>query len=61
MGSGVFGGMIIATFVAPVFIPLFFTLLARKPRPMHHHGHGGDHHDGPPPAATPTIAQEDRS
>ncbi len=37
MGSGVFGGMIIATFIAPIFIPLFFTLLARKPRPSHHH------------------------
>ncbi|MBI3367960.1 MAG: multidrug efflux RND transporter permease subunit [Burkholderiales bacterium] len=38
MGTGVFGGMIVATFVAPVFIPLFFTLLARKPRPSHAHG-----------------------
>ncbi len=35
MGSGVFGGMIIATFVAPVFIPMFFSLLARKPRSTH--------------------------
>ena len=33
MGTGVFGGMIIATFIAPIFIPMFFTLLARKPRP----------------------------
>ena len=37
MGSGVFGGMIVATFVAPVFIPLFFSLLARKARPSHAH------------------------
>jgi multidrug efflux pump subunit AcrB len=37
MGTGVFGGMIVATFVAPIFIPLFFSLLARKPRPAHHH------------------------
>lgn len=44
MGSGVFGGMIVATFVAPIFIPLFFTLLARKPRPSHKH-------EGPHPAA----------
>lgn len=50
MGTGVFGGMIIATFVAPIFIPLFFTLLARKPRPSHRH-------DGPHPAAT----QEDKA
>ena len=37
MGSGVFGGMIVATFVAPIFIPLFFSLLARKARPSHSH------------------------
>ncbi|TSE35556.1 Efflux pump membrane transporter BepE [Tepidimonas fonticaldi] len=37
MGTGVFGGMLVATFVAPVFVPLFFTLLARKPRPQHTH------------------------
>jgi hypothetical protein len=37
MGTGVFGGMIIATFIAPIFVPLFFTLLARKPRPHHEH------------------------
>lgn len=53
MGSGVFGGMIVATFIAPIFVPLFFTLLARKPRPVHHH----DHHDG----AHPAPAQEDRA
>ena len=33
MGTGVFGGMIIATFIAPIFIPLFFTMLARTPKP----------------------------
>jgi multidrug efflux pump subunit AcrB len=38
MGTGVFGGMIVATFIAPIFVPLFFTLLARKPRPRHEHG-----------------------
>jgi HAE1 family hydrophobic/amphiphilic exporter-1/multidrug efflux pump len=46
MGSGVFGGMIVATFVAPVFIPLFFTLLTRKPRPKH--GHAVEGHAVPP-------------
>ena len=35
MGTGVFGGMLVATFVAPMFVPLFFTLLSRKPRPQH--------------------------
>jgi hypothetical protein len=39
MGTGVFGGMLVATFVAPIFVPLFFALLARKPRPLHSHGH----------------------
>jgi hydrophobe/amphiphile efflux-1 (HAE1) family protein len=37
MGTGVFGGMIVATFVAPVFVPLFYALLARKARPSHEH------------------------
>ena len=37
MGSGVFGGMIVATFIAPIFVPLFFALLARKARPSHGH------------------------
>ncbi|MGE0225078.1 MAG: efflux RND transporter permease subunit, partial [Acetobacteraceae bacterium] len=53
MGSGVFGGMIVATFIAPIFVPLFFTLLARKPRPVHTH----EHHEPPHPAP----AQEDKA
>jgi len=38
MGTGVFGGMLVATFIAPIFVPLFFALLANKPRPQHTHG-----------------------
>jgi hydrophobe/amphiphile efflux-1 (HAE1) family protein len=30
MGTGVFGGMILATFVATVFVPLFFVIVARR-------------------------------
>jgi HAE1 family hydrophobic/amphiphilic exporter-1/multidrug efflux pump len=30
MGTGVFGGMLVATFVAPIFVPLFFVLFARR-------------------------------
>ena len=30
MGTGVFGGMLVATFIAPVFIPLFFVLVSRR-------------------------------
>lgn len=30
MGTGVFGGMLLATFVATIFIPLFFTWLTRE-------------------------------
>ena len=30
MGTGVFGGMLAATFIATVFVPLFFTLTARR-------------------------------
>jgi HAE1 family hydrophobic/amphiphilic exporter-1/multidrug efflux pump len=33
MGTGVLGGMLIATFVATLFIPLFFVLLARVRKP----------------------------
>ena len=32
MGTGVFGGMLLATFVATVFVPLFFVLVARRGR-----------------------------
>jgi len=32
MGTGVFGGMIIATFIATIFVPLFFTVTARRRR-----------------------------
>ena len=33
MGTGVFGGMILATFVATVFVPLFFVMVARRRKP----------------------------
>lgn len=36
MGTGVFGGMLLATFVATVFIPLFFTWLSGKQLHRHH-------------------------
>jgi len=29
MGTGVVGGMLLATFVATIFVPLFFTLFSR--------------------------------
>jgi HAE1 family hydrophobic/amphiphilic exporter-1/multidrug efflux pump len=32
MGTGVVGGMLLATFVATIFVPLFFTLFARRQR-----------------------------
>jgi multidrug efflux pump len=38
MGTGVFGGMILATFVATIFIPLFFTWLTDSEH-VRHHGH----------------------
>ena len=39
MGTGVFGGMLAATFIATIFIPLFFTMTAtrRKPRDVEEH------------------------
>jgi hydrophobe/amphiphile efflux-1 (HAE1) family protein len=30
MGTGVFGGMLVSTFIATVFVPLFFTLFAMR-------------------------------
>ena len=33
MGTGVVGGMLVATFVATIFIPLFFVLVARRRKP----------------------------
>ena len=36
MGTGVFGGMIMATFVATIFIPLFFTWLTDSDHVRHH-------------------------
>ncbi len=30
MGTGVFGGMLISTFIATIFVPMFYTWLARK-------------------------------
>ncbi len=40
MGTGVFGGMIVATFVATIFVPLFFTLTARRRRGRAGAAHG---------------------
>jgi Cu/Ag efflux pump CusA len=36
MGTGVVGGMLAATFIATVFIPLLFVLFARRRKPRHH-------------------------
>jgi multidrug efflux pump subunit AcrB len=36
MGTGVFGGMILATFIATIFIPLFFSWLSGKSMHRHH-------------------------
>ena len=40
MGTGVFGGMIIATFVATIFIPMFFTWLSNTHVDRKHHDKG---------------------
>jgi len=32
MGTGVVGGMLAATFIATLFVPLFFVLAARRPK-----------------------------
>ncbi len=38
MGTGVVGGMLAATFIATVFIPLLFVLFARRRKPRHQPG-----------------------
>ena len=43
MGTGVFGGMILATFMATIFIPLFFIWLSGKHVRSHGHAHDHDH------------------
>ena len=50
MGTGVFGGMIIATFVATIFVPLFFVLTARSRR-----GAPAAASEGGGPPATPAV------
>ncbi|MES2182664.1 MAG: efflux RND transporter permease subunit, partial [Pseudomonadota bacterium] len=40
MGTGVFGGMLLATFVATIFIPLFFTWLSNTHVDRKHHDKG---------------------
>ena len=35
MGTGVVGGMLVATFIATIFIPLFFVLVARRKKAPH--------------------------
>jgi multidrug efflux pump len=42
MGTGVFGGMILATFIATIFIPLFFTWLSGKHVRTHGHAHDAE-------------------
>ena len=37
MGTGVVGGMLLATFVATIFVPLFFTVFARRQKMGEHH------------------------
>jgi hydrophobe/amphiphile efflux-1 (HAE1) family protein len=33
MGTGVVGGMLVATFIATIFVPMFFAVFSRKPKP----------------------------
>ncbi len=39
MGTGVLGGMLIATFVATIFVPLFFVLLSRRTKSRRESSH----------------------
>ena len=46
MGTGVVGGMLLATFVATIFVPLFFTVFARRQK-MGGHAQDGAAHGEP--------------
>jgi multidrug efflux pump len=48
MGTGVVGGMLLATFVATIFVPLFFTLFARRQKMG----------EAPGPEGAPEVVQE---
>jgi len=54
MGTGVFGGMLAATFVATIFVPLFFTLTASR-RPPSAATPSPDATAGSPPPATSPV------
>ncbi len=41
MGTGVVGGMLVATFIATIFVPLFFTLFARRQKMGEHEADNG--------------------
>ncbi|MBL8523665.1 MAG: multidrug efflux RND transporter permease subunit [Betaproteobacteria bacterium] len=55
MGSGVFGGMIIATFVATIFIPLFFVMTSRSRKKP---GERSDPSHPPAPSPLPVAPAE---
>ncbi len=50
MGTGVFGGMLAATFIATIFIPMFFSWLS-----------GRAHHDETPPTAGQSDATKEHA
>jgi len=56
MGTGVFGGMLAATFIATIFIPMFFSWLSRGKmrRPTGHH----PHHQLEPATGAPAQAND---
>jgi HAE1 family hydrophobic/amphiphilic exporter-1/multidrug efflux pump len=41
MGTGVFGGMLVSTFIATIFVPMFYTWLSRKQKTSE--GHPAEH------------------
>ena len=45
IGTGIIGGMLVATVIAPLFIPFFFSLIMRgaKPASKHHNDNLPDH------------------
>jgi HAE1 family hydrophobic/amphiphilic exporter-1/multidrug efflux pump len=66
IGIAVIGGMISATVLAIVFVPLFFVLIARRSTPPEGHGEepvvavepGADEEEAAPAAAATRAARE---
>ncbi|MFC4624605.1 efflux RND transporter permease subunit [Daeguia caeni] len=57
IGTGVIGGMLAATFVATLFIPMFYSVIARKDKPRRRE----DEADSEPDANVPPVIESNQA